>query len=295
MIIYYHKMENLNKLINLESIVRNEAVLKDRLFTDIQFNILKKRLSNKALNVNERTYYYKFIKPKIKAMMAFFDIDEINIKGKEHMIKDRAKEAVKIIKKLELKHKNKKIIVSGSFLFNKTYNDIDAFVFTKYEKEDYNKGKLHVTFLPESALNSLFFSSLSQISVSNFAITPKDDFKIGLTDLLQNYELLINSMMNNEKHEKELRDFILQTEYYSKNIILNPKQLYIMKNQLFRKNSDVISNSFINSLTLAYNKETKIKLQQQIAGYKKLAKDYKSAKNLPTYINTYAKVIELAS
>lgn len=286
-------MEN---YLNWEFIEHNKSLLVGRIFTQMQFDILKKRLQSTLLNSNEKTYYYKFIKPKIRAMMAFFNISEINVNGKELIISNRLEEAVKIIHKLEQKHKNKKIILSGSFLFNKEYDDIDVFVFSKYDKEDYQKGKVHVTFLPESALDSLFFSSLSKISVSNFNYTPKNDFNLDLNSVLQTYELLINTILNKEDYEKNLRDFILQTEFISKDVVLNPKQLYYIKEKLLNKRVDILSNNFINSLTLSYTtKILKDTLKMQIADYKKLLTEYKNAKNLPIYIDTYSRVIALAN
>jgi len=286
-------MEN---YLNLGLIKENESLLEGRIFTAMQLDILKKRLQKKTLNSNEKTYYYKFIKPKIRAMMAFFNINEINVNGKELIKESRLKKAIKIIHKLEQKHKGKKIILSGSFLFNKEYSDIDVFIFSKYNKEEYKKGKIHVTFLPESALESLFFSSLYQISVSNFNYTKKSEFAIELNGILQTYELLINTILNREDYEKNLRDFILQTEYISQNVILNPKQLYDTKEKLYRKNINILSNTFINSLTLSYTtKILKNKLGAQITDYKKLLTEYKTAKNLPIYIDTYLKVISLAN
>lgn len=286
-------MEN---YLNLEMLEKNSSLLVGRIFTEMQLNILKKKLQKKTLNSNERTYYYKFIKPKVRAMMAFFDISEINVKGREFFKENRLEEATKILSKLEQKHKGKKIIISGSFLFNKEYNDIDVFIFTKYTKEDYQKGKVHVTFLPESALDSLFFNSLSKISVSNFNYTIKDNFILELSDILQTYELLINTILNKEDYEKNLRDFILQTEYISKNVVLNPKQLYDIKEKLFHKNIALLSNTFINTLALSYTTALlKSKLKMQISDYKKLLEEYKNSKNLPIYIDTYTKVIELAA
>jgi len=277
-------------------IERNESLLVGRIFTKMQINILKKKLQKKKLDSNERTYYYKFIKPKIRAMMAFFNISEINVKGKESIKENRLEKAIKIVRKLEQKHKGKKIIISGSFLFNKKYNDIDIFIFTKYDKEDYQKGKVHVTFLPESALDSLFFSSLCQISVSNFNYALKDNFTVELSDIIQTYELLINTILNEEDYEKNLRDFILQTEYVSKSVILNPKQLYDIKERLLRKNIGLLSNNLINVLMLSYsNVILKSKLKTQVNDYKKLIVEYKNSKNLPIYIDTYSKVILLAN
>ncbi|HIH32489.1 TPA: hypothetical protein HA235_07330 [Candidatus Woesearchaeota archaeon] len=286
-------MEN---LIDLGLIEKNTRLFKGRIFTEMQLDILKKRLKKKSLNNNEKTYYYKFIKPKIRAMMAFFNISEIDIQGREFIIENRIKYAIKILGKLERKHKNKKILLTGSFLFNKEYNDIDAFIFTKYTKEDYQSNKIHVTFLPESTLESLFYNSISQISISNFKHAKKKDFNIALNDILQTYELLINAILNKEDHLKNLRNFILQTEYASKGIILNPKQLYKIKEKLMHNNLDILSNTFINSLILGYNKRIlKQKLKIQINDYKKLSKEYKTANNLSIYIDTYSKVISLAT
>jgi hypothetical protein len=282
-------MEN---LLNLGIIEKNESL--GKIFTELQLNILKKRLKHKSLNSNEKTYYYKFIKPKIKSMMSFFNIDEINIKGKETIIKERIPKALNIIRKLEIKHRHKKIILSGSFLFNKSFNDIDVFIFTKYDKEEYTKRKVHVTFLPESALDSIFFASLSQISISNFSYTIKNSFDLKLVDVMQTYELLVNSIINKEDYERQLRDFILQTGYISNGTILNPKQLYAMKEKLLKKDMNILSNTFINSLILC-DRNIKEKLKEQITDYKKLKKEYKNSKNLNIYIDTYSKVIELAS
>lgn len=285
-------MEN---CLNLELIEKNESLLEGRIFTALQLSILKKRLKKEHLDSNEKTYYYKFIKPKIRAMMAFFNISEININGKEYIQKNRLEAAIRLIHGLEQKHKSKKIIISGSFLFNKNYEDIDVFIFSKYDKEDYKKGKIHVSFLRESALDSLFFSSLCKISVSNFSYAPNNKFEIELSSILQIYELLINSIIGNEDYEKNLRDLILQTEYISKGVILDPKQLYDNKGKFSHKNMNLLSSSFINSLVLGYAaKILRNKLKTQVNSYRKLLIEYDKAKNLPIYIDTYSKVIALA-
>ncbi|MBI4140528.1 hypothetical protein HY485_01680, partial [Candidatus Woesearchaeota archaeon] len=193
-------------------------------------------------------------------------------------------------------HKNKKIMISGSYLFNKQYHDIDAFIFTKYEKEDYAKNGVHVTFLQETALNSLFFNSLSQISISNFSYTSRSNFNINLNNILQTYEILVNSILNKEEFEKILRDFILQTEFVSKQVVLNPKQLFELNKKMMHKNINILSNVLINTLILSYDKKgLKNKLQKQINNYKQLAQEYKSAKNINIYINAYSEAMKLAS
>ena len=282
-------MEN---LITLDMLNKARNELEGRIFTSLQLNILKKRLQKKELDANEKTYYYKYIKPKLKAMFSFFNISEINIRGREYMIDDRIAEAVEILNKIKKKHKNKRIMISGSFLFNKNYNDIDVFIFTKYDKEDYNKGKIHVNFLPENALDSLFFSSLSEVSISNFYYIHKNEFNVELNNVLQNYELLINSILNKENYQKELRDFLLNTEYISTGVILNTKQLYSLRRKINK--TRIISNTLINALILGYNNNKLNSLKKYIADYRKLLKQYKSS-NLNEYIQTYEKVIKLAA
>ena len=287
-------MEN---LICFQQIERNERMLIERkLFTELQIKILKKKLTKKELDANEKTYYYKFIKPKMKAMMTLFNVDEVNIKGIKYIRKDRIEEAKKIIKKLEQKHKNQKIMISGSFLFNETYNDIDIFIFSKYTKEDYKDKQMHITFLSETTIKTLFFSSISQISISNFNYENDSDQKdIDMAQILSTYELLIYEMINKEKPEK-LRDFIIQTEYATKKTILNPKELHYVKEKLIRKKSEIISNILINVLILTYN-ATQIQktLTQKIKDYEELKKTYKDSKNTQIYVDTYKKALQLAT
>jgi len=288
-------MEN---LITLDMVRKSESQLKGRIFTELQLNILKKRLQKKQLNSNERTYYYKYIKSKIKAMLSFFNIDEINIRGKDCMLENRMHEAIEILNKIKKKHKNKKILISGSFLFSRAYNDIDVFVFTRYNKEDYKKGKIHVNFLSEESINSMFFSSVSQISISNFYYTPKREFNIKLDDVLHTYELLINHILNKEDYQKELRIFLLETEYLSKGVVLNPKNVYdSRKKALMHRNiTGILSNTLINAVIFAYRRNTLSKsLKQHIEDYKKLKNKYINAKNLGVYIKTYKQAIELAA
>jgi hypothetical protein len=71
--------------------------------------------------------------------------------------------------------------------------------------------------------------------------------------------------------------------------------LYDITNKLSGRDIGIFSNTFVNSLILSYHaKLLQTKLRTQINDYKKLLTEYKAAKNLPIYIDTYSKVIELA-
>ena len=285
-------MEN---LINWEQIQKNELLLKTHIFTARQLEVLKKKLQNKKLNSTEKTYYYKFIKPKLKALLSFSEIEETNIRGKESILSERLSQAKRILKQMQKKYRRAKIMISGSFLFNKEYNDIDIFILSKYKKEDYRWKKVHVNFLPEEALNSLFFASLSQISLNNFKSDIIKEFKIELKDLLQNYEILINKILNKENYQKELRNFILKLEYLSKNHILNPQELYEFRIKLSKENIlKLLQKYFSENLALIYSKKELKLLNWYILDYQKLNKEYKQSYNLQYYIKTYQEALEIA-
>jgi hypothetical protein len=278
-------------LLTLDLLDQNELLLKSKIFTKLQLGILKKRLQKKALDINEKTYYYKFIKPKLCAIYSVLGIGKYNVRGRDEMLTGRLDKAASILAELEKKHRNQKILISGSFLFNSTYHDIDAFIFTKYQKEDYSDGKIHVNFLQESALESLFFSSLAQISVANFQYRLNTSFDLSIDMLLHDYELLVNSILNKEDPKKELRNLLLRCEYLSRGIILNPHKLYILKEKI-SNDLRLISNIFINALVLSSCKAPIIqRLKQMVKDYGALLAEYSHANNIQIYLDTYRQVI----
>jgi len=286
-------MEN---LISLEQLQKNENLLRGHILTELQLQVLKKKIQNKQLNSNEKTYYYKFIKPKIKALLSLSGVEEINCRGKNVILQARMKKAKKIMQMMQNKHRKAKILISGSFLFQTEYNDIDIFIFTKYQKEDYHWKKVQITFLPERALESLFFSSLCQVSLSNFGFEPKTEFDIPLKEIMQNYELLINEIINKENYKKTLRDFLLQMEYISKKVILNPQQLYELRTKFMKRNVlELLQRYMVNNLVLSYSSKELYLLKQLIDDYKNLNKEYKESINLQYYIKTYQEVMKIAS
>ena len=285
-------MEN---LIVYQTIEKHRKEFAGRIFTTLQLDILKKKLEKKALNSNEKTYYYKYIKPKINAMFLLTGITKTHISGKEYMLKERILSAEKILAQMSRKHKPHNILISGSFLFNKKYNDIDVFVFTTYKKEDYRMGKIHVNFLPETALDSLFFSSLQQICISNFSPITKKEFTVLVEDLLQSYEILINDIMNKKKCTQKLRQFLLEAEYYSKRVILHSKQLHTLQETITKKKMiALLSDTLVNAL--AYGSTEKIfhnTLLQRMKDYENLLKQYKYANNIKEYLKTYQEAINI--
>ena len=120
------------------------------------------------------------------------------------MLKERIEKAIKILKKQSRKHRNKRILITGSFLLNKRYNDIDVFIITKKELDDKKEGKVHINYLPENIETSLFFASLSRMCISNFFIDTKvHKEKVDLSDLIKNYEEIVLFILNKENFKGE--------------------------------------------------------------------------------------------
>ena len=282
--------------ISLKELKENEPLLKKHIFTTLQLKVLKKKIKQQKLNSNEKTYYYKFIKPKVKALLAFSNREESIICGKEFIIPERIIQARKLLQQMQRKYKTAKILISGSFLFNQEFRDIDVFVFTKYHKEDYHWKKVQVSFLPESALNSLFFSSLCQISLSNFVPEAQKEFTISLKETLQTYELLVNEIINKEDYQIKLREFLLQIEYLSKRLILNPQQLYFLRKKFTQHKIPLLLQRYLaENLALSYSKTELSLLKVYLKDYQKLSKEYKESANLHNYIHAYREALELAS
>ncbi len=275
-------------MVQLEEITsKSEELINAKLFTKRQIAVVKKKSQGEKLTLTERTYYYKFILPKINAIAPE---EKIYVNGSP--IPERIHSAKKLLKKIQHKHRRQKIILSGSYLFSKKYNDIDIFIFSKYDKADYQQGKLHISFLPESALDSLFSLSISQTCVSNFKMENKLPF-VDLKNVLATYELLINEILNEEDYSSTLRTFLLQVEYLSKRIILNPQQLSRIASRISTISS--VSRYLVDNLVIACSEHDFSQLHWEIENYLKLKEEYKESSNIPIYINTYQEVLKIAT
>ena len=230
-------MVGFEKMIKLENLEKSREDLVPYIFSQNYFNILKAKLQDKRLTSNERYYYNHFIKKKIKGMMQLLEVDD-EINGKMFIRHGRLAKARETLKKYSRKHRNMQVLVSGSFLYNEGYNDIDVFVVSKYDKDDYREGKVHVNYLPEDVEQSLFFHSMAAISVANFKIGCNVEEEIKLDDILHLYEIVVLLMMQEQEYKDELRDLVLRLEYASNGVVLNSKQL---KREIDRmKNVDMV-------------------------------------------------------
>lgn len=290
-------MGEFKNLIKIENLQKSKRYLVPHIFTENYYNILKLKIKGEKLSKNEVYYYNHFIKKKIKGIIVLMEIDNLT-KGNEFIRKSRINKSEFLLKKYSRIHKGMKILISGSFLYSEKYNDIDVFIVSKYNKEDYRTGKVHVNYIPEGIENSLFFQSISAISISNFNFSNKviEDFKI--SDILHLYEVVVLLILQKDNYLQELRDLIVRLEYISNKVVLNPMQLKIITEKIIRSRNPVsVINKYliakiINSHKLSVLKKT---LKKFIAKNSVPEKRKYLYKNWKIYSQTYKEAIEIVT
>ncbi len=288
------KLENYIKLGNLES---SKKSLVPHIFTENYYNILRLRLAGKKLTENERYYYNHFIKKKLSGMMDLMEIDMM-IAGREFIRKDRISKAKSILKTYSRKHKGMKMLVSGSFLYNENYKDIDIFIISKYEKEDYREGNIHVNYLPADIEKTLFFQSINAISISNFRPDSNIEEDFDINDMLHLYEVVILLMIQKDEYLQELRDLIVRLEYASNKVILNSMQLKMITDKIIRSRNpkEVISKYLIAKIINAYNSAILRKtLTKFIEKNSSPENGHETYENWKIYNRTYKEAIEVVA
>ena len=130
-------MRKLKYTIDLQLFRKIKKDIVPIIFTEHQFRLIEKRFTNKKMSDSEKNEFSRTISKKMNAINKIMEKETGNIfiYGEEKIKKDRLKLARSYIKKFSRKFKNKHITISGSFLYNDKYNDIDVFVVSTYEKE----------------------------------------------------------------------------------------------------------------------------------------------------------------
>ncbi|HIH37813.1 hypothetical protein J4460_00240 [Candidatus Woesearchaeota archaeon] len=266
------------------------------IFSENYYRILKAKIRGNKLTKNEQYYYNHFIKKKLQGIFNLLNIDE-NIKGKEYIKKDRLKKAISILKKYARKHKNQKLLISGSFLYNEAYNDCDVFVISKYKKEYYREGKIHINFLPESVEKTLFFQSISAISIANFTLNNKVEEEFNLSDLLHLYEVVILLIIQKDDYLQELRDLVLRLEYVSGRVILSSLQLKIITEKITKSKNpiQVIGKYVVAMIINAYPPAIIKKTLTNFIEKNSLPERGKVQKNWQIYNQTYKEAKEIVA
>ncbi|MBT3463953.1 hypothetical protein HOD20_03585 [archaeon] len=237
-----------NKL--LIQITNNKDLFSPLIFTPKQISIILKIQNQNTLSNAEKKSYYSSIKKKLLAINLLIknqNSNEYFIAGNKHIIKERIKEAQKIIN--EFSHKYGKIFVSGSFLFSKKYNDIDLFIIRKKGHKEEYKGNLHIIYLSEKQLKKPIFQSASLISISTFPIINKLDYKRPkLNEIMSLYHESIIEIMKNEKKSESLRNLIFNYNLFVKNKLLNAIKLNTEISNINLKKIDIITKKLLQKL-----------------------------------------------
>ena len=264
---------------------------------------IKKKLTNQPLTPSERNEFSRAISKRLNAIYTLTNKQTNNtfIYGQEKIIPSRLKQATKLLKHYIRKFPHKHLLVSGSFLYNKTYNDIDIFIISKYEKEDFKEKKNHFNYLTEDVYSSAFFNSLHKISISNREIIPHPiTDTISLDTFISLYQELLNDLTQNPHSIKHtLREFLLQSSYLSNAPIPDSQQLKHQTEIILKtkKPTTLLKNIFID--TLLFSKKTseiKTTLPKLIRSYQELSNEYpQHQSHYQHIIFTFKEVINLAN
>lgn len=198
-------------------ILRSKNNFVPYIFTERQFEIIKKHQNNDSLSQTEKTYLYTSIKKKMDALSLLKE--EFYINGR-NMLHDRVEKAKYILRSI-----NKQAFISGSFLFKKKFNDIDIYVISKRRKQ-YTKGKNNFVHITTSDLNKPIFASAALYSVSNFELprikVPRKRY--GFTNTIMAYQISIKEYLEKEGF-KTLKYLLMEYYLVVKNKILDSYEL----------------------------------------------------------------------
>ncbi len=254
------------------------------LFTAHQFSLIEKKFLGKKMTASERNEFSRTISRKINAINALMNKESIFIYGKEKILPNRLEKAKEYLHSFSRKFKNKPVLITGSFLYNQKYNDIDVFVMSKYEKNDYHHGQFHINYLAEESYHSLFFNSLRKVCVSNREITPGIIMeKITIDTLISLYQEVFNDLHRKFAGVKRtLREFLLQAAYLSKSPLPASDELHqqVKAILMVKKPQQLIKRIFIHTIMIGTAPpKARREMKEMISSYQDIAKEYPQHKD----------------
>ena len=278
-------MRKLNYTINLTHFKEIREYIVPALFTKHQFDLIEKKNSNKKLTNSEKNEFSRAISKKMNAINKIMEKETGNafIYAKDKIKKQRLNMAIAYLKRFSRKFKNKHIIISGSFLYKDRYKDIDIFIVSKYEKEDYKEGKFHINYLVESVYYSLFFASLNKLCISNRKLEYYDiKENINIDTLISLYQELFNDLDRNFKGVRAiLREFLLQAAFVGKKPIPDSAELRVHLDSILKskKPKEIIKKTFVDSIILGVSPKTALAaMKDMINSYNYIIEEYKQHK-----------------
>ena len=171
---------------------------------------------------------------------------------KTNIIKRRIQKAQALLEEIPTKH----CFITGSFLYQEKYKDIDIFVITRSKKKiTVNNKKAKITTIDFNDLYSLFYHSISKSCISK-NILPTRPLKVTTSDYWQVVNEAVPTILNQKnKYHKDIRFLILYTEYFNTNKILDTLEL----NQIIQKfeNYEAILDYIRKKVPLAIRRHRK--------------------------------------
>lgn len=265
----------------LNKVVEQRNLLVPSLFTDRQISVIQKYLHHGLLNNTEKAYFYSAIKRKIDALNALKE--EFYITG-ENMLPERVEQAKRILKELN----QPRAFISGSFLFNKEYNDIDVYIVGKRRKS-YHQGKRHFTNIRESDMQNPLFISAANYSVATSKLQTKALIKReAFGETFFTYQWVINQILDKED-QKEIRNLIFQYYLQVQKKILDARELDVIFKEVKTlpddKKIQEINQMTKKNLMATFSKKYLYNaLSIESKAIKKIKKEY-NTDNLTIYLN----------
>lgn len=294
-------MSNLIRGLNLEAFQLSSNQLAPSLFTKKQIELILKKSKSQELTPTERAYFSRTITKKLNAINLLCPTEgKYFFNGTEYMLPERKEKALALFKRIEKNHKNLKILISGSFLYSKAYHDLDLFIISKYEKEDFKEGIVHYNYLKPEAVNTLFFNSLTKICLANFNLNGiKVEESITSVQIISKYQEIMRDLFNQNKSwlKTDLREFIIDCYYAGQGITLNSLQLKLIIQSILksRKPEKILQRIFINALLMGFNpKKIKSISLNLIKSYHDLIKDYNHKEYYQKMIQNFREVLSCA-
>ncbi len=261
------------------------------LFTEKQWNVMKKYSKNKSLTSAEKKALYTSIKKKTDALAtlpAEQQGKEYYITGGEHILPERVADAKRIID--EYKIKNSRVFIGGSFLYSRQWNDIDIFIVRERGYKEEWKEKQHIIYLSEKKLSQPVFQSTARISIATFNVQRriiKREPK--LNDIMSTYHEAIIEHIQKEKKPEAIRRLIFENELYAHENILNPKEL---QEKARHATIPTLNNALKELCKKIYSKTyLYIRLHEYITTLKETIKNIHPNKHLQLYKKTYEDII----
>lgn len=275
----------------LKIIIQRKDLFVPLIFTKKQFDILKKYNANTKLLNAEKKSLYTSIKKKMEALNLFSREEkkgEYFINNPNKILPNRLIEAKKLISIYSKDYE--KVFISGSFLFSRTYHDIDIFIIRKRGYKEEWDGNKHIIFITENKLTDSVFQSTSLISVSNFIIPQKiKRKKPQLSELMTLYHEAVIEHIQKETKLESIRRLIFDYNLFCHNRLLNPKELKNKTSKIRLDEIDIIIKELCKTLfskTYLY-----VEVHTYIKTLKESIKNIKPNMHLIRFKDTYEELI----